>query len=203
MLKDKSHISLIEYGTSKLTPYGEFLNKKTASMAASLPFIRYIKDTQKYPHDFITAFAPFPTVNKGETIYGWKGPTGDSIMMNSSSKHKESAFKFIKYFGTEGQIYMVAGGKFPSWKKINQDEVVKRALGENPEKLFDVESFKRTVFETPQKYYVNKVNTAYPQISKIWKEEVEKVIGGQQNADTAVANAKKRADDAIKEAGGK
>ncbi len=199
MVKDKSHISILEAQTSKLAEYSQFLNQQSATTAASLWIARYINDTAKYPHDFKTVAIPFPTFKKGVGDYGWTG-LNNHIMMNKNSKNKEAAWKFIKFWATEGQIYMCRGGKLPSWKKINQDEVIKRSLGPDADKLYDVESFKRVLFDSKVKLFVNTEITAYPQIKKVWKEEVEKVIGGQQDVKQAVANAKRRADQEISNA---
>lgn len=199
MINDKSHMSVIEVESSKLTPYGEFLNQKTATVAVSAWITRNIKDAKNYPHDFVTALAPFPTLQKGVQDYGWAG-LNNYLMMNKNSKNKEAAWKAIKYWGTEGQIYMCKAGKVPSWTKTNRDEALKVMLGEDPEKLFDVESYKKTIFENKSKLFVNTETTAYPEIMKIWKEEAEKVIGANKDIDQALADTKKRADEAIKNA---
>lgn len=196
---DKSHMSLIEVQNSKLTPYGEFLNQKTATVAVSAWITRNIKDTKNFPHEFVTALAPFPTLEKGKQEYGWAG-LNNYIMMNKNSKNKDAAWAAIKYWGTEGQIYMCKAGKVPSWTKANQDDAMKFMLGDNPEKLFDVASYKKTIFENNSKLFVNTTTKAYAEIVQIWKEEVEKAIGSKKNIDLAVSDAKKRADEAIKNA---
>jgi multiple sugar transport system substrate-binding protein len=199
MINDKSHMSLIEVQNSKLTPYGEFLNGKTATVAVSAWIIRNIKNTEQFPHDFVTALAPFPTLEKGKPDYGWAG-LNNYIMMNSGSKNKDAAWEAIKYWGTEGQLYMCLAGKVPSWKKINRDEALRIMLGDKANELFDAESVKKTIFEHNSKLFVNTETTAYPEIVEIWREEVEKVIGANKDIDTALADAKRRADEAIAKA---
>jgi len=199
MVKDKSHVSLIEYQTSQLTLYGEFLNGRTAMMSAGLSLSRYIKDRNTYPHDFVTAFAPFPLVEAGKPNYGWKG-LSNVIMMNKNSRNKEAAFQFLLFAGTEGQIYYAKAGKLPSWKKIDKDKVMAEILGPDAEEIFDLESFERVVLNPKSKFFFNTKFTAYPQIIKIWQEEVEKVLGGQQDIDRALLQAKERADQVIRAA---
>ncbi len=196
MTVDNSHMSLIEVQSSKLTPYGEFLNQKTATVAVSAWITRNIKDTEKYPHDFVTALAPFPALEKGKPDYGWAG-LNNYLMMNKNSKNKEAAWQAIKFWGTEGQLYMCKAGKVPSWKKIDQEEAMKAMLGDNPEELFDVDSYKRTIFQNQSKRFVNTETIAYPEIVKVWKEETEKVIGANKDIDQALSDVKKRADEII------
>jgi multiple sugar transport system substrate-binding protein len=117
-------------------------------------------------------------MGKGKQDYGWAG-LNNYIMMNKNSKHKDAAWKAIKFWGTVGQIYMCKAGKVPSWKKVNQDDALKGMLGKDPEKIFDVESYRRSIFQNKFKRFVNSKTTAYPEIVKIWQEETEKVIGGQ------------------------
>jgi multiple sugar transport system substrate-binding protein len=199
MIEDKSHISFSDVNNAKLTPYGELLAGKAATCISAPWIMRYINDTQQYPHDFIITAAPLPYTEKGSIDYAWPGLTS-LLMMNSKSKSKEEAYKFIKYFGTDGQLLMCRAGKVPSWKKINQDEALKRMMGDNPEQRYDIDTLKRVIFATKVKAFANTKFKGLPQLERIWKEEVEKMLAGQQNIDSAIKNAKQRGDQAIKSA---
>lgn len=52
----------------KLQPQELFLSGKVAMVDSQWVF-RYIKDTEKYPHDFVTAFAPIPRMDDEQKEY--------------------------------------------------------------------------------------------------------------------------------------
>lgn len=199
MINDKSHMNMIEFESSKLTPYGELLNGKAATVASGSWLIRYIKNVADYPHDFVVAAAPFPTLEKGKPDYVWQG-YNNNIMMNKNSAKKEAAFEYIKYMATEGQLNYAKAGKPASWIKVSKETAIKGLLGENPGKLFDVESFEWVLFNRPVKLTQNTKTVALPEIYNIWRQEIEKTLSGAQDVDTSLANAKRNADKAITDA---
>lgn len=193
MLEDKSHMNFVEATNSKLEPYGEFLSGKVATCISAPWITRYINDLEKYPHDFQTVAAPLPVMEGSENNYGWPGLTG-VIMMNPETAEKEAAYEFIKYYGTKGQEFMCRAGKIPSWTGIDPEVALQKMLGENAEELFDVESFKNVIFdEGVERYYNTKFNKL-PELERIWKEEVERFVTGEQDVDATLSNAKDRGD---------
>ena len=135
--------------------------------------LRNIKNTEDYPHDFITAFAPPPKLFEDSQYLG--GGTGylDFTTINSRSQHKDAAWKFMKWYVTEGNEPLISGGRIPAWKKADQDKVAELVLGENPEQLFDVESFKRVVFADVE-YVKDTKFDSLAEIQKIVEEEGER-----------------------------
>lgn len=197
MLQDGSHMNFVEATNSKLEPYGEFLSGKVATCISAPWITRYINDQEKYPHDFKTVAAPLPITEGSEHNYGWPGLTG-VIMMNPATAQKEAAYDFIKYYGTEGQKYMCRAGKIPSWTGIDPEVALNEMLGENAEELFDVDSFKNVIFdEKIERYYNTKFNKL-PELERIWKEEVERFVTGEQDQESTLANAKERGDQELK-----
>jgi multiple sugar transport system substrate-binding protein len=193
MLKDKSHLNFVESGNAKLQPYGELLTGKAATCISAPWIIRYINDSEKYPHDFKVAALPLPKMPGESANYGWPGQTS-VIMMNSKSEYKDQAYRFIKYFGSEGQEYMCRAGKIPSWKGLSQDLAIQNLLGKDAEKNFDVQSFKDVLFTDKVKPFYNTKFKSLPEIERIWKEEVEKFVSGNQSIEEALDAAKQKGD---------
>jgi multiple sugar transport system substrate-binding protein len=193
MMKDKSHLSFVEINNAKLSPYGELLTGKAATCISAPWIIRYINNQEQYPHTFKISAVPLPTTAGESKNYGWPGLTS-VIMMNQKSKNKEAAFKYIKYFGMNGQLFMCGAGKIPSWKGINRDQALNNMLGANPEQRFDSNSFRNVLFDESIKPFFNTQFNKFAQIERIWKEEVEKFVSGGQNIEITLKNAKTRSD---------
>jgi len=173
-----------------------FLNEEVAMMPFSAWMLRYVKDLENYPHDFITTFAPYPTTEEG-VPNNYQATLNNHICISSNSKYKEEAWDFIKYWITDGSRFMLPAGKIPVWNKVNEEEVVTGILGEDGEKLFDVESFKKVMLNPDLEYIVDTYTTAYPQIVQIYKEESEMYFLGVTSKEEYLNNLKNRADEVI------
>jgi multiple sugar transport system substrate-binding protein len=146
----------------------------------------------------VTAFAPVPKLhNDNQYITAGTGYL-DYMSINSQSKQKEAAWKFLNWYVTEGNEPMIAGGRVPAWKKADPEKVVKMILGDHPEKLFDVESFKHVLFFN-EEFIVDTKFDKMPEIQKIVEEESERAFIGEQSTEQAVANMKKRSDEVLKQ----
>ncbi|MFV0504558.1 MAG: ABC transporter substrate-binding protein [Lachnospirales bacterium] len=173
-----------------------FLNEEVSTMSASSWMIRYVRDLENYPHDFITSFRKLPTTEKGiENNY--QARLNNHLSMSSNSNYKKESWEFIKYWLTDGSLFMLKGGKVPVWNEVNEDAVVSGVLGENPEKLFDVESFKEVMFNPNLQYIVDTYTKGLPQIAQIYKEESELYFLGDTTDEDYYNNLKTRSDEAI------
>ena len=89
--------------TQKLSQEGVFLAGKSA-MTIGPWMVRSIKDLDNYPHDFVTAFAPYPVYAEGQRNFT-QGGYGDMLCINPKSEHIEEAWEFIKWFtSTDTQV---------------------------------------------------------------------------------------------------
>lgn len=100
MLVDGSAPTHADSVTQKLSQEGMFLSGK-AAMTIGPWIIRSIKDTAKYPHDFKTAFVPYPTPVKTAAPY-FQGGLGDHVMINPKSRNVEAAWTFLKWYAEKG-----------------------------------------------------------------------------------------------------
>jgi multiple sugar transport system substrate-binding protein len=197
MLKDKSHLSFVESNNAKLSVYSEFLTGRAATCISGAWIARYINNKEQFPHNFKTVAVPLPTVRGQSNNYGWSGLTGVG-QINSKSKNKEAAFKLLKFWGQEGQLYMCGAGKIPTWKGIDREQAMLNMLGTNAAELYDIESFRTVLFSDKVVPFSNTEFNKLAQIERIWKEEVEKFVSGGQSIDNTLRNAKSRADSELK-----
>jgi multiple sugar transport system substrate-binding protein len=173
-----------------------FLAEEVAMMPFSAWMLRYVKDLENYPHDFVATFAPFPTTEKG-VANNYQAALNNFICMNSDSKYKQEAWEFMKYWLTEGSEFMLTAGKIPVWKNADSGKVTDGILGADAEKLFDVEAYTKVMLNPELQFIVDTYTTAYSQITQIYKEENEMYFLGATTLEEYLNNIKTRADEAI------
>ncbi|XID90545.1 extracellular solute-binding protein [Paenibacillaceae bacterium WGS1546] len=193
---DKSQPPYAEAKMSKMEGSRMFLSGQVAMNWVGTASLRDIKNLESFPHDFVTAFAPPPKMTESSAYVG--GGTGylDYVTINSKSRHKEAAWKFLKWYVTEGNEPMIAGGRVPAWKHADQDKVAELILGDHAEKLFDIDSFKSVVFGVKD-FVVDTKFDKYPELQVIANEEGERALIGDQSTADAAAAMKKRADELL------
>ncbi|KIL40262.1 hypothetical protein SD70_15050 [Gordoniibacillus kamchatkensis] len=194
--KLKVQPNFAEAKATKMDGNQMFLSGKAAMFWQGTAVLRNIKNLKDYPHDFVTAFAPVPKQNKDDKYVTAGTGYLDFVSINSRSKVKDAAWKFVKWYVTEGNEPMIQGGRVPAWKKADPDKVVSLILGDNPEKLFDVPSFKSALMLDKEFIVDTKFNSS-PEIQKIVEEEGERAFIGEQSSEQAVKNMKKRADEVL------
>jgi len=194
LIDEKVTYPFAEAAMNKLQPQDELLNGKAAMVFTGTYLIRYIKDEQAYPNrNFQVAFAPIPQYEAGTDVNS--GGLGDHFLINPKSANKEAAMKFLSWYLTEGNMDMVAGGRMPSNKKANMDEVASLLIGES-EKYIDKQSLIQVMAaNTTFKKFTK--TPGQSEIQKAFKEEAEKYFMNAQSIDQTLENLKKRADKAI------
>jgi len=195
MLMDKSAPTHADTITQKLSQEGMFLSGKSA-MTIGPWIIRSIKDLTKYPHDFVTAFAPYPTPVKSSDPY-YQGGLGDLLCMNPKSRNPEAAWTFMKWYAERGMLPVAAGGRVPSHVNFNKDLIVDQfMLG--ADKILDRATLKVVLIDSKPKYAVPSITTKLPELRKTLGEEIEAIYLGKKTAEQGLADAKTRGDALLK-----
>lgn len=195
MLVDKSAPTHADSVTQKLTQEGMFLSGKSA-MTIGPWIIRSIKDTAKYPHDFVTAFAPYPTPVKSADPY-FQGGLGDHISINPKSRNVEAAWTFLKWYAEKGMLPLAAGGRVPSHVNFDKDKIAD-AFMSGAEKILDRKTLKVVLIDPKPKYAVPSISTKLPEIRKVLGEELEAIYLGKKTPEQGLSDAKTRADAFLK-----
>ena len=177
--------------TQKLSQEGVFLTGKSA-MTIGPWMVRSIKDTDNYPHDFVTAFAPYPVYAEGQRNYT-QGGYGDMLCINPKSEHIEEAWTFVKWYATEGMLPVVEGGRVPCFNTYDPQEVTDAFL-KGGEELLDSETTKKILIEPADNYAAPSITNHSAEVKRVFTEEMETILLGEQTPAEGMAKAKERAD---------
>ena len=192
---DKSAVSHVDTATQKLTIEGMFLSGKTA-MSIGVWSTRSIKDVAKYPHTFMTAYVPYPTLEKGEAKYT-VGGLGDFLSINPKSKYTQESWNFIKWYTEKGAIPMAKYGRIPADKNVGKEAIIKSTI-EGSEKLLDAKTFETIMVKSYSNFAVPTITNKIAEITKVANEEFEAVFTKHKTAKQAMESAKKRSDALLK-----
>lgn len=183
---------------NKLDPANELLSGKAAMVYGGAWMMRDLKDTTKYPRDFAIAFAPAPQLEKGKDINN--GGMNDFLSINKNSANKDAAFQFMSWYLTEGNMEMVPGGRIPTSKKVDFDQLTKLIIGDATN-IIDEASL-NNVLKGNYTFATRVKSEGYSQINNVMKEEAEKFFMNVQPIDKTLSTMKERADKAIQGAQG-
>lgn len=163
------------------------------------PFnLRYLADPDAYPHDFRVAAAPVPTTSAGE----WNtGIFGNFVMINPRSRRQDLAWDFVRFWVTEGSAYMAPGGKIPTLQNVSTEHMLGSLLGDEADDWFDVDSFRRVLFDTEPELVVDTDLTAFPEISLAVQQQHDLCWIGERSPEHAIAEIDRQAAAAIERYG--
>lgn len=182
--------------TEKLSQESMFLGEKTA-MTIGPWMVRNIKDTATYPHEFVTAFAPYPVVSKDQRNFT-QGGYGDLLCINPRSEHIDEAWEFVKWYLTEGGLYMATGGRVPSANVYNLEDVTASFLS-GAENLFEAESTARVLLAPADNYAAPSITYKSAELTDIINEELEAIYTNSKTVEQGLADAKTRGDAVLAE----
>lgn len=188
---DKSQMPLSDVKALNMNYLNAFLGGKASMLWMATNIVPQIAATDKYPHDFVTTFAPMPIPSNG----GREGYTyGDNrfYSVGKSTIDAQASYNYLRFFTTEG--IPMKGVSFTAAKGAgaNQDSVINALVADNP-KLYDVDALKR-VIENP-KLHVNvwtKVPVYTGEIDQMYQAQAELAVIGDKTPDQAIADAMKQ-----------
>lgn len=153
MNEDGSAPTHEESVTQKLTQEYMFYSGKTA-MTIGAWVIRNVNNQELYPHEFTTAFVPYPVYDKEGLTYA-QGGMGDYLSISTYSAYPQEAWEFIKWYISEGMLPMVKGSRIPASKLIARDEILS-LLEESIGGRVDMTSTTRILVDYKENYAVPK-----------------------------------------------
>ncbi|MGL1893707.1 MAG: extracellular solute-binding protein [Spirochaetaceae bacterium] len=168
-----------------------FTQGKTAMIYGTW-LIRDIKNREKYPHDFVTAYVPFPSNSNG--IYYNSGGPGDMLQINKNSKKIKESWLFIKWYLEKGVMEMARFGRIPLHPNFDISDASKGLLS-GDEDLFHVESINNGYLKPSQNYSIPFYSSTI--VLEILREELENFYFGNITAKEALSNAESKANTAL------
>ena len=197
MLDDGTLVPHTDIVTEKLSAINLFTQGKVAIIDAYWS-IRDLRDLETYPHDFVTAFVPMPTVEEmdRDDVY-FAGGFMDYLSINSKSEHQEEAWQFIKWYTTEGMLPMVPHGRIPASSCFDKN-LIMESFSDGVDKYFDLESFKDQLLTTENHYQLTSITNKLSEVTQIASEEFEFAYVGSKTPQEALQSAKTRGDEILK-----
>lgn len=189
-------VDFVDNKTQQMTPEDMFLQGKAAMVYANW-IVRYVKDTETYPHDFVTGFAPVPKLSADQEKLYVSG-LSDALSINTKSEHQEEAMEFMNWYITEGVTYLAEYGRIGAYTGLDKEALADKVFS-GCEDLFDLESAQK-FYLTGGDVAVRTITTASTEINTILTEEFEKTFAGEQSIDEAITTSQERAQKAFEEA---
>lgn len=171
----------------------KFFNEEVAMMPTGSWMIPELSDQSKFPHDFVTTFAPLPRwSDSGEA--GRTYTEAHYYSIPRTSKHVDEAYKFLRWYTTEGLA--LRGVSVPNTKDLNKAEALKGLISD--QQYVDIEALEK-VFNNPE--WEDNVDMMVPSytddMEKIVLEECDKYLLGDQDVDTTIDNMMTKGNDLI------
>lgn len=183
---DKSHLPYFEAKAGKLAYRDLFFQGKVAMMPVGTWMIQEIASSiDKYPHDWVTTFAPIPKYKDYPT--GATNSFAGFISVPKTSKHKAEAYKLAKFYCDKG-VYIRATG-LPAKKEYNIDQILNSMMGDRKD-LYDADALKAVV--SGIRVHIHKNIFPYSmKVSDAVNAEIEKFLVGGEMLDNTIQNADK------------
>lgn len=201
------HRQLIEAGTAfphdevlaqNLRAYAQtpFLTEQDALWINSSFSLRFISDTEQYPHDFLTTFAPLPVPAGVESPYN-TGGINNWALAKAGIANPDAAWQFIKFFLTEGSVPMLRAGKIPAFPGTETSVIVEGILGPDRDSLYDVAAYEAAVITPTVSLITDTITTGSAEITQIIQGLDDRFLIGEIEIEEWVSEAKAQADAAI------
>ncbi|WP_342575274.1 sugar ABC transporter substrate-binding protein [Paenibacillus sp. FSL M8-0142] len=190
--EDQSSVPYTDMISQKLNYRTQFFNQSASMITIGSWMNTEIGGTDKVPLEFEVAVAPFPKNKEGDPT-GLTPVTTDYVAVAAKSKHKEEAYKFVRWYTTEGQV--VQGKNIPAWQGVKSEQVEKiidtiLAGTKSPEKVD-----KKSLIDTLVASKASAIVPPAPYQAEVYEainEEYEKLILGNQDIDQTIRNSQER-----------
>lgn len=170
-----------------------FLSEKEAMVNAGSWLVRDMKNKEKFPFDFEVGVAYLPRFD--ETVEGLRSNYSCSVLgIPENSKHKEEAWRFIRYYVEESSDYIAASGNLPTYLPAYSDEMVNIFCEGSG---LPVEYGKK-FFDSDVKLTTNKIiGPCGAQYMQIGKEEIEQYFNGEKSLEETLDNIERRVNEEL------
>lgn len=188
--EDKASMPLSDLLASNMDYRSIFLSGKCSMLLMGSNVIPQIGDLENYPHTFKTTFAAMPMPSDGRKGVAYTDNRFYSI--GKTTIDPEEAYKFLRYFTTEG--ILAKGASFASdiASQGTVEETIDRMVADAPE-MFDKEQLLKVMqnpdliqnFWTTANKYTGEIATAYDSVA-------QKAVMGEISIDEAIETAIKQ-----------
>ena len=193
-LKDKSIPTLAELIAEKYYPNTVYMSEKAAMALVSTYTFRDLKDREKYPHSFKTAFVSCPLHHKDKKQTKLAS-MHDVHQINPKSDYIEEGWEFTAWLLRDGFEYLIEFGRLPAYKGFTAD-YVSECFTKGYEDILDLDSF-YAMYNNDRPISRRLFGPQITESTHIYIQESEKALSGQISAEEAAKRAKERADQVL------
>lgn len=170
-----------------------FLGGKEAMVHAGSWLVRDMKKKDQFPFDFNVGVAYLPRYD--QSITGLRSNYSCSVLgIPENSKHKEEAWRFIRYYVEECSGAIAASGNLPTYLPAYGDDIVDIFCeGSGLDKEYGKKFFSSDVELTTNKI-IGPLGAQYMQIGK---EEIELYFNGEKTLEDTLDNIEKRVNEEL------
>lgn len=202
-LEDKIWYSLATYRAEDLQCPVAFATNKINS-TTTFNALSTICNVEKYPRDFITAFAPYPVEEKGQDNYATSIGISGYFGMAYNCQDVEASWTFLKWLSTYGTMYYLPNGYFPTWKGSDLSLIVPTLFGseEAAKDIIDLDSFNfvfNGAVQNPHCWF-DQIWTKQDDICTVMNKYVLSAARGEISAEEALQKSQEECDAILKDA---
>ena len=178
---DKTSVPYGEIKSMNISYRDKFFNGEVAMLPVATFILAELDDVDKYPHDFVTTFAPIPAWKDAES--GRTYTEAQYYAISKTSEHPQEAYDFIRYYTTEGM--RLRGVSISAENGINKMDFVENLLDDPSYVDMDALS---NVLNNPKWYdivYTN-VPSYNTEMTNLMLEEVSKFLLDSESLDQVI-----------------
>lgn len=191
---DKSQVPYADVTSMNMNYRDKFFNGQIAMLPIGNFIVPELDDQDKYPHEFVTTFAPIPAWKDAES--GTTYTESHFYSISKTSKHPQEAYDFIRFYTTEGM--KIRGISVSAEKGADKMEFMNMQI-EDP-KYVDVEALEKVMNNPAWKDNVyQNVPTYNKEMSQMMVEECAKFLLGTDNLDNTISSMMAKGTQMMKE----
>ena len=184
---DKTQLPLSEMLAMQLDYRSVFLSGRASMLVMATNIIPQIAQTEDFPHEFRTTFAPLPMPAGGREGYTYADNRFYSI--GATTVSPEESYKYMRYFTTEGIPMKNVTFTAENESVVTMDEMVDRMTAAAPD-LYDAEQLKAVLNYPALTPNIWDYVPAYTgEIVNIYWAEADKGVMGEISLDQVFENA--------------
>lgn len=193
---DKCQVPYADVKSMNMNYRDKFFNGQIAMLPIGSFLLPELAAQDKYPHDFVTTFAPMPAWKDAKP--GTTFTESDFYSVSKTSKHPQEAYDFLRFYTTEGM--QIRGVSLSAEKGIDKMESLKQQIGD--EKYVDMDALEKVMNNPDWKDDIYKNVPPYnKEMSAMMVDECSKFLLGTDTLDNTIAAMMKNGTQMMKDKG--
>lgn len=194
--KDQCQVSYTDVKAMNMSYRDKFFNGDVAMLPVGSFLVSELSDQDKYPHDFVTTFAPIPAWKDAETGTTYTDSQYYAICKNS--KNPQEAYDFLRFYTTKGMEIKAnsVSGETGADKMYYFDKMIS-----NPDYV-DVEALNKVITNPDFKELIyNNTPSYHKELSNLMVDEVGRFLLNESSLEAAIDSLVEKGNRMIEEKG--